>query len=201
MDNYEKGKQSDEWEKYYMEVDPDYVEMLEQSINDVTAAVRISDMTLEQLANMDIVVKGAVKMVSTVNTMFENGKYENIETIGKASISELEEYKSKKGDIPFLSSIDKMLNTEMLTPREFFETLGDSAVSIYDEIRQGFNRRVWDIKRAQEFMEKETKDVDMKKITQKVHTFTVGSQKFKMTTGQLMELYCLSVISKPRNQR
>ena len=192
LDNYEKGKQSDEWEKYYIEVDPDYVEMLGQSIKDMEATVRISDMTLEQLANLDLVVKGAAKMVSTVNTMFENGKYENIEALGKASISELEEHKSKKGDIPFLRSIDKMLNTEMLTPREFFETLGDSATSIYDEIRQGFNRRVWDIKKAQEFMEKETKDVDMKKITQKVHTFTVGSQKFKMTTGQLMELYCLS---------
>lgn len=188
------GKMSEEWEKYYLDIDPDYIDMLSQSITDMTQAVRISDMNIEQLANLDLVVKGAVRMVNTVNQLFENEKFQNMEALGKASISELEEYKDRKGDIniPFAGEIGKMLNTDMLTPREYFESLGNSAVSVYDELRQGFNKRVWDIKKAQEFIEKETEDIDMKSIMGKVHEFNVGKQKFKMTTGHLMELYCLS---------
>lgn len=195
LENYE-GKNGEEpaveWEKYYMEVDPDYVTMLQKSIEDVTAAVRISDMTLEQLANLDLVVKGAAKMVSSVNKLFENGKYQTIDGLGQATISDLKEHRSKKGEIPVIRHVDKMLNTDMLTPREFFEQLGEGATSVYHEIRQGFNTRVWDIKKAQEFMLAETKDIDMKAITRKVHTFTIGDKTFKMTAGQLMELYCLS---------
>ena len=122
-------------------------------------------------------------------------------------MDDLRKYKDKNNG-KLLETADGLLNVDMLDARSYFNMMGDSGLSIYNELRDGFNKRVGSLKEAQEYMEKnllsDKTEKERKALLKewtgshaKVHEF-----KFKdylkndvtvtLTTGQLMNLYCLS---------
>ena len=113
-------------------------------------------------------------------------------TMEKASKVKLKEH-TKTTD-----SILKMLTVDMMTPDTFFYMQGEGGQAIMRGLNNGFDTKVADIKKAQEYMQDVLKDVKSKDFknwrgdSAEVYTFPVADGHIKLTKAQIMSLYELN---------
>ncbi len=161
-------------------------------------AKRLSDMGMSELEDMYIIVRSLRMGISNANRMFANKRSESAEKLGADTVGELSARKDKKNHSKLVNSIDNFINVDLLDPTSFFRSLGKNAESVGKELRAGRNVQKRDIRAAREYMDgvydriglsgKEFEEITGDK---KVHTFKYPNGEFKMTTGEIMSLYCL----------
>nr|DAO38384.1 MAG TPA: hypothetical protein [Caudoviricetes sp.] len=161
-------------------------------------AKRLSDMGMSELEDMYIIVRSLRMGISNANRMFANKRSESAEKLGCDTVGELSVRKDKKNHSKLVNSIDNFINVDLLDPTSFFRSLGKNAESVGKELRAGRNVQKRDIRAAREYMDgvydriglsgKEFEEITGDK---KVHTFKYPNGEFKMTTGEIMSLYCL----------
>lgn len=176
------------------EVDPDLVQAITNLVKSTDGIRILSDMTADQLSDLDFVVRGIKRMILQHGKLLANKKYEEIEMLARASMQELESLRKKRGDYGGTERAIDMLNVDMLNPMDYFVRMGDAGRSIWDELRSGFDKRVWHLKDASDFMEKTLGDISVREWTGRraeTKEFDVGAGKIKLTVGQIMELYAL----------
>ena len=176
------------------EVDPDLMQTITNLVKSTDGIRILSDMTADQLSDLDFVVRGIKRMILQHGKLLANKKYEEIEMLARASMQELESLRKKRGDYGGTERAIDMLNVDMLNPMDYFVRMGDAGRSIWDELRSGFDKRVWHLKDASDFMEKTLGDISVREWTGRraaTKEFDVGAGKIKLTVGQIMELYAL----------
>lgn len=183
---------------FMMDIDPDFLPTLGGMIEELEASTeikKISDMSSEQLKNIDYLVNTMKRAISTANKLIGNKQYEKISQMGDESIGYMEKKKAKKKLGKYTGMGDELLNMHMLDSRSFFNQMGNGARSIYKEIRDGFNKRTWKLNDAKKYMEEVIGSASVNSWTgkhAKIHEFDYDGKKFGMTDGQLMCLYELS---------
>lgn len=179
---------------YYVEFDPDLQPAIDEFISN--GKNKIYDLDVEQLRNLNDIVASVKRSITTANKLLSNRQYETIKELGQKSVDEISSKKEyKRSGVGLFHSIGKLLNMDMLDSYSYFSQLGDSSKTIYDSLREGFNQRVWKIKEAQDYMSNVLNGIDVKNWTGEranIHTIKVGSENFRLTTGQIMTLYCLN---------
>lgn len=161
-------------------------------------AKRLSDMGMSELEDMYIIVRSLRMGISNANRMFANKRSESAEKLGADTVGELSARKDKKNHSKLVNSIDNFINVDLLDPTSFFHSLGKNAESVGKELRAGRNVQKRDIRAAREYMDEVHDRIgltgkEFEEITgdKKVHTFKYANGEFKMTTGEIMSLYCL----------
>lgn len=186
-----------EGSEFMGDMDPDFLPKLSEMIEKLeesTEVKKIGEMDSDQLKDVDYLVYTLKRAISTANKLIANEQYEKISQIGDASMQHMSELKAKRRKDK-TGMMDKMLNIHMLAPNTFFKHMGEGAMSIYHELREGLNKRTWMLKNAQTYMEDALKDIRVKDWTgkkAKKHFFEYNGKKFELTEGQLMNLYILS---------
>lgn len=164
-----------------------------QNFIDENENVRVTDLGLRELKQLDEMMTALKRAITTVNQLYVNKRTNDVAQLGDASIAELEQKKDKKKSASkAVEMADNLLNVNMLDARSFFHTLGENAMSIYEGLRTGFSERVWLIREAQKYIEKILEGKNIYNWTgenAKVHTFIVNGKELRMTTGQIMSLY------------
>lgn len=162
--------------------------------------VRITDMNVNQLKQLDELITRLKRTITTVNQLYVNKRTNDARKLGADTIAELEQKKNKKLHANrTVQVVENLLDVNMMDARSYFYRLGDTAGSIYDGLRTAFNERVWLLKEAQTYMESELEGINTKDWTgdnAKVHTFVIRGKELQMTTAQIMSLYEL----RKRNQ-
>lgn len=162
--------------------------------------VGISDMDENQLKQLDELITRLKRTITTVNQLYVNKRTNDVRKLGADTITELQNKKDKKLHASrTVQVVENLLDVNMMDARSYFYRLGDTAGSIYDGLRKGYNDRVWHIKEAQTYMDNTMKGIKTKDWTgnnAKVHTFMINGQTLQMTTAQIMSLYEL----RKRNQ-
>lgn len=159
---------------------------------DSNSGVKVSEMNIEQLKQLDEMITGLKRTIASVNQLYVNKRTKNVQELANGTIGDLSDKKSKKSRSKIGEMAENLLDVDMLDARSYFYRLGDNAYSIYEELRTAFSDRVWLLKEAQTYMEKTLDGIDVKSWTgdkAKVHSFMIGGQELKMTTGQIMSLY------------
>ena len=161
-------------------------------------AKRLSDMGMSELEDIYIIVRSLRMGISNANRMFANKRSESAEKLGCDTVEELSVRKDKKNHSKLVNSMDNFINVDLIDPTSFFRSLGKNAESVGKELRAGRNVQKRDIRAAREYMDgvydrigltgKEFEEITGDK---KVHTFKYLNGEFKMTTGEIMSLYCL----------
>lgn len=163
---------------------------------DSNTGVRIVDMDVHQLKELNELITALKRAITTVNQLYVNKRTENVQKLGDASIAELSVKKDKTVHTNELVKMgDNLLNVSMLDARSYFHRLGDSAESVYGGLRKGFSDRVWLLKEAQDYMQEVLGKTDIKTWTgakAEVQTIIVQGKELRMTTAQIMSLYELS---------
>ena len=162
--------------------------------------VGISDMNENQLKQLDELITRLKRTIITVNQLYVNKRTNDARKLGADTITELQNKKDKKLHASsIVQVVENLLDVNMMDARSYFYRLGDTAGSIYDGLRKGYNDRVWCIKEAQTYMDNTMKGIKTKDWTgnnAKVYKFKINGQTLQMTTAQIMSLYEL----RKRNQ-
>lgn len=157
----------------------------------------LADATLDQLEDLDLIVRVLKGMVVKYGQTLANKKFKTAAALGNATIAELDAHK-EHGTVKTMEKISDMLNEDMVNPMDWFTRMGGAAESVWKELREGFNRRVWHLKDAQEFMGKTLDGVRAKELRQwtgdsaKAAEFQVSNGVMRLKPAQVMELYVLN---------
>lgn len=165
------------------------------------SGTRITEMNIDTLKELDDIITGLKRAIAGMNQLYINERTTKVSELGNSTIEELKEKRDRKSRNKYVKAAENLLNVSMLDARSYFDRLGGSALSVYNELRDAFSNRVWMIKEAQEKMQDVLKDVDTTTWTgdkAEIHTFMVAGQKLKMTTGQVMALYELNKRNQAR---
>lgn len=191
----EKDAQGTNSQGFQAEFDPDLMESLNSLIDRVSGRRSLSEMDFAQLKEFDNVMTSIKRSVTRANDLYGNARFEKLSDAAMDTIKTLREKKGKKERGNLLGKADRFANTAMLDSRSFLLQLGEGGKSIYKELRDGFSRRVWDIKKAQTYMEgMDLTRQDLKDITggkAQWHEFSLDGQQLRMTKAQIMSLYCM----------
>lgn len=179
-----------EYAYFDLGIDPDFVYSVEEFIDRNKEKRRLDEMDYSQLKELEAIVHEIKRSVTQVNDMIGNERYKKISECGQDTIKQLQEKKSLKKQGKILD----LLNISMLDARSFFEQIGPAGMSIYNEARKGFNKKMHVIRDASDFMSEALKGINVKEITgpnAKIFKFTFGNTEYKFTTAMIIEIYNL----------
>ena len=202
------GGEDAEW----VDFDPDLPAMIDELVAGAKDVKGIGTLDANQMKQLNNILESAAHSITQANKMMAQKNSETVQRMGDATVSELKKAKKaqarnrnallKKGmNTKIADVIDGVTGLDMMDAGRYFTSLGETAREIYKPIRNGFDTRVWKLKSAQKYMEGVLNGKDIKKWTgdkAEKHEFTLHSDAFDkdtkltMTTGQIMELYCLS---------
>lgn len=183
---------------FMQEIDPDFLPTLNKMIEELESSKeikKIADLSSEQLKEIDYLVHTLKRAISTTNKLIANERYEMISELGDSSMNHMKNMKAKRRYGKAGTKADNMLQKNMLSPKTYFKQMGEGALSIYNELREGLDKRTWKLKAAEDYMKNVIGDTKINKWTGKkanTHQFEYNGKKFDLTDGQLMNLYVLS---------
>ena len=188
-------------------VDPDLKHNIRDFIKNNKDSAKLSDLSPAEVENLHRIIVSLKSAVTNANKFYANRMSANIETVGKQTMNALLRYKDKNNN-KITEVPDSLLNIDMLDSYSYFNMMGEGGLSIYNELREGFDKRIHSFKEAQDYMSEnllaDKTESERNKLMQewsgsraKIHTFTyknyLGQEnEVSLTTGQLMNLYCLS---------
>ena len=189
-----KGEKSD----MYIEVDPDLVSKLDELQSMADEGRKLEDLSAKELRTLKETVSAMKHSIEDANKMYTNKRYEKASEAAESTLKEWQGRKNKK-TIKVLSAADKFLQVHMLDSFTAFDRLGDTATSVYQSLRDGFDTKMRDTRTAQEYMEnlKDELEIEDKEIQEwtgnkaKRQTFKVSGGEISLTPAQVMSLYCL----------
>ena len=189
-----KGEKSD----MYIEVDPDLVSKLDELQSMADEGRKLEDLSAKELRTLKETVSAMKHSIEDANKMYTNKRYEKASEAAESTLKEWRGRKNKK-TIKVLSAADKFLQVHMLDSFTAFDRLGDTATSVYQSLRDGFDTKMRDTRTAQEYMEnlKGELEIEDKEIQEwtgnkaKRQTFKVSGGEISLTPAQVMSLYCL----------
>lgn len=186
----------------YYETDPDFLPTVNEFIDSINKPTydkkgrpmdntrKISDMSVNQLRQLDYILRSMKKTITESNKLRSVERYETIAEIGEKTMSTLND----KKDIKYDNFVNKLLNIDMLDPIAYFEQFGDGGKAIFDSLQNGEDKKINLIDEAiaytQELFEKN--EVDVKELATTIKTIKIRGQEVKMSTAQIMNLYELS---------
>ena len=189
-----KGEKSD----MYIEVDPDLVSKLDELQSMADEGRKLEDLSAKELRTLKETVSAMKHSIEDANKMYTNKRYDKASEAAESTLKEWQGRKNKK-TIKALSAADKFLQVHMLDSLTAFDRLGDTATSVYQSLRDGFDTKMRDTRTAQEYMEnlKGELEIEDKEIQEwtgnkaKRQTFKVSGGEISLTPAQVMSLYCL----------
>lgn len=180
-----------------MDIDPDLDANLEQIIEAFkgNGDLRISNMSAKDTETLYRAVMAVERSIYSYNKLMNDEKQTTIADYGESAMEELatkHPFREKRG---VARVVGDTLNMDMVAPAEFFDELGGTMKSLYDDIRKGFDKKISNLEIARAYMEKLTKGIALKEITgnkARTTSFELSGGKIELTKAQVMSLYLLN---------
>ena len=177
-------------------IDPTLADALGDVIKRNRGLLTVNSLNSSDLATINNALRNIMHAISQGNKAFSIN--EEIDKLGDDTIGLAKEIGRDKVHGSFYNKVTQTLRLDMATPETYFSLLGEGGKKIYKALRQGFNTKVRDIRKAQGFMEETMKGVKKKDLAAwtgrkaNVHTFNVTDGQINLTTAQIMSLYELN---------
>lgn len=186
-------------------LDPALATNISNFIYENRNVVKLSTLKADKLKELSDIISSLKSAVVNSNAMI--GMDEDVEKIGQDSLSEIGKLKERNDEVTRFDKINQRIgiirdykDLSFINSFTYFHRLGPTAEKILDQIREGYNTRIWRIKEAQDWFESMLEE---EKLTQKdiekwggnkadKFKFKTRDGEIELTTGQLMELYAHS---------
>ncbi len=151
----------------------------------------IAEMTSSELEIIWKAIRGVEAAISSYNTVFSESRWASVEDAATALVNDNSSKKApkvlKKGQ-----EFRNLQRLNMLTPETYFHEMGNAGDDIFRMMRDAQDKETTLLSEAVDFTNGIIGKMKINKIAEKQHTVTLGGEKVKLTTAQLIELYVLS---------
>lgn len=179
-------------------IHPEFMPRLKEFVKANESVDKISEMEYRQLKELDFLMRTMKTAVTKANEMHQNELFRFAADAGESTVQELGQKKQKRPYSKLREWTIKGLSMDMAEPKTFMERMGEGATSVYQELRQGFNKRVKLLRQAQQYTTKNLENVSKEDLNKwigdnaEVHMVETMDGKIRLSTGQIMGLYNLS---------
>ncbi|WP_302327824.1 hypothetical protein [Enterocloster lavalensis] len=199
--------EGEEGKAFYMEVDPDLVNRLEELTNKAQGVKRLDEMDAYSLEELQKTIKSIKKAITEANALKSNRRYKIASDLAEGVIEDLQTKKTKTEYVGPLRFADSMFNYDMLDPQTMFGEMGPHMKSTYDSLRYALDKKTLHLRAAQAYMDQllENTGISKKDIRQwtgkhaKTIEFDVAGGKISLTIPQIMSIYELDKRPQARN--
>ena len=151
-------------------------------------------MNLSDLRKLRVMLSTLSSAVTKMNELFANGQFRHVDQAAQDTIFTLREKGQHQSLLPKVESFVRWDNT---LPWYAFQRLGEGGQSIFAELQDGWDKLAFNTQKILEFRKELIDDKTARKWDTEVHEVELTDQddntvKAKLTTAQLMSLYCLS---------
>ena len=151
-------------------------------------------MNLTDLRKLKTMLSTLSSAVTKMNELFANGRFRHVDQAAQDTIFTLREKGQHQSLLPRVESFVRWDNT---LPWYAFQRLGEGGQSIFAELQDGWDKLAFNTQKILEFRKELIDDKTARKWDTEVHEVELTDQddntvKAKLTTAQLMSLYCLS---------
>ena len=151
-------------------------------------------MNLADLRKLRVMLSTLSSAVTKMNELFANGRFRHVDQAAQDTIFTLREKGQHQSLLPKVESFVRWDNT---LPWYAFQRLGEGGQSIFAELQDGWDKLAFNTQKILEFRKELIDDKTARKWDTEVHEVELTDQddntvKAKLTTAQLMSLYCLS---------
>ena len=151
-------------------------------------------MNLTDLRKLRTLLSTLSNAVTKMNELFANGRFRHVDQAAQDTIFTLREKGQHQSLLPKVESFVRWDNT---LPWYAFQRLGEGGQSIFAELQDGWDKLAFNTQKILEFRKELIDDKTARKWDTEVHEVELTDQddntvKAKLTTAQLMSLYCLS---------
>lgn len=208
-------------EASYLVIDPDLMQNLRELSDSFAENEELKDnidnLSTQNLRTVQQTLKALKQMVNNANKFISAGRYESVSEIAKKSISDFDHAITTKGRfrqkvdfarrLPVINMFDDLLTSGMLDAYTFTDALGETGHILYDDVREGLNRKIRNTQTAINYMEDtmERNNVSVKERNQwendlievNLKAVPIGgntpeNMKVKLSAAQIMSLYLLN---------
>lgn len=208
-------------ESSYLVIDPDLMQNLRELSDSFAENEELKDnidnLSTQNLRTVQQTLKALKQMVNNANKFISAGRYESVSEIAQRSISDFDHAITKKGRfrqkvdfarrLPVINMFDDLLTSGMLDAYTFTDALGETGHILYDDVREGLNRKIRNTQTAINYMEDtmERNNVSVKERNQwendlievNLKAVPIGgntpeNMKVKLSAAQIMSLYLLN---------
>ena len=151
-------------------------------------------MNLTDLRKLKTMLSTLSSAVTKMNELFANGRFRHVDQAAQDTIFTLREKGQHQSLLPKVESFVRWDNTLAWYA---FPRLGEGGPSIFAELQDGWDKLAFNTQKILKFRKELIDDKTARKWDTEVHEVELTDQddntvKAKLTTAQLMSLYCLS---------
>lgn len=213
------GKLETETSTVQMTIDPDLMENLRRIQNLFTEKEELSDnignLSTQNMKEVWESLRALKKMVESANTFFATQNNTTVEEAATRTINELQGRKESTRWTGAAGALKKLMTTGMMDSYTYMHELGSSGAEMYQEARDGLDKKIRKIKRSVDFMselkekhhldDKTLREWSEKPIKVKLSYLngdsigaSVKEKEVEMKPTQIMSLYLLNQRNQAR---
>ena len=183
---------------FYLDMPQGFVDAIQSHINKVNAAMKGFDsstnqvnlMNKEQLQDLDFILTVISHSVNNINKLHTEGRFAGIAEAARDTILELVGRKPDSGKAAGARGFFEWKNA---LPVYAFKRYGEAGKTIFEGLQNGWDKLAFNSNELKKFSEKAYTAKEVNDWSNHLHTIKLDNGKtVKMTTAQIMSLYCLN---------
>ncbi len=167
-------------------------EAITEAIQSGAAPDAINRLNREQLRVLSDSVRTIMASIRQMNRLIANSRYQTADKAANATIERLEKLGAQKDRNRISEGMRRFMDWTNATPIYAFKRFGDGGESIFEGLQDGWDKLAVNSKRAIDYANSAYTTQQVRAWSRELHEIELSGKKVKMTTAQIMSLYCLS---------
>ena len=179
----------------YLEDFTAMVAEIKNTLNATQAAgdIPINRMTAKQLQALSQSIRTLTTSIRQMNRLLANAKYESAVSAANSTIDELGKMTAKKDTFKAVAGISKFMDWTNTVPYYAFKRFGKGGQAIFDGLMNGWDKLAFNSDELVKFANAAYTTKEVRQWSKEVQRVELSNgETVRMTTAQLMSLYCLS---------
>jgi len=187
----------------YIDLPADFVDFVRTASADINNLLRtvgdneyiLNEMSLDQLKDLNKIISTLSHSVTQLDKALAASHGKSIANLAQETMQYTESVGKHKKHNKVTEWADNFLNFDNALPYYAFKMFGDGGQRIFEAFQDGWDKFAFNVKRIMDYSDKTYSAKEVKEWSKEIHEFDVLNGKetvhVKMTTAQIMSLYCL----------
>lgn len=186
----------------YLDLPAGYIAEFDSIMTKVRAAIEEADgigdtpvnkMKSATLHDLSAILRSLHSSINKMNRLLVNAQFAHADDASRSTIDELSKFKEMKDRNALMQKVGDFMNWKNTTPYYAFKRFGEGGKAIFHSLMNGWDKLAFNSNELVKFTEGVYNHKEVREWDREIKTIKLASgQEVRMTTSQLMSLYCLA---------